>query len=152
MSYSGSVPDTAGRPLDWMDRMACRNKRELFDDPKQDYEARTECITHCPVRSQCLAHVKQLEAGASRIQRDGVVAGLTHKERWRCDTEAYRGQDDTPAFAFDGTERCGTHIALIRHLWLNEPIDPKCWTAIAYRSRSSRSLPRKRGDATKAAS
>jgi hypothetical protein len=148
-NYTGSVPDTAARPLDWMDRMACQDKRELFDNPEREYEARTVCITHCPVRTECLAHVKRLEAGASRMKRDGVVAGLIHNERWRCDPAAYRCKDDPPLLDFTGTPpRCGTHTALLKHLWLGEPIDSKCWSGQVHREQSNRSLPVKRQDAT----
>lgn len=139
-NYSGSIPDTAARPLDWMDRMACRDKRELFDDPTREHEARTVCINDCPVRTQCLAYVQRLEDGASRTQRDGVVAGLTHRERWRCDAAAYRCNIDAPALDFTGDPpRCGTHIALLKHLWLDEPIDAKCWSGEVHRDHESRS-------------
>lgn len=148
-NYTGSVPDTAARRLDWMDRMACQDKRELFDDPKREHEARTVCINHCPVRTQCLAYVKQLEAGVSRAKRAGVVAGLTDNERWRCDVAAYRAKCDAPALDFTSDPpRCGTHIALLKHLWLDELIDAKCWSGQLHRAQSNRSLPAKRNDAT----
>ncbi|EST24506.1 WhiB family transcriptional regulator [Streptomyces roseochromogenus] len=139
MSYTGSVPDTAGRRLDWMERMACRNEDpDLFSDEDREHEARTICIARCPVRSTCLARVKTLESGLHRDQRDGVVAGLTYAERHRLDADAAHRADDAPLLVFDGTERCGTHLALLRHLWLDEPIDAKCWSGKVMRDRASR--------------
>ncbi|MGW4889631.1 WhiB family transcriptional regulator [Streptomyces murinus] len=139
MAYTGSVPDTAVRRLDWMDQMACRDvDPELFEDDDQEHEARTICIARCPVRSQCLARVKTMERGKHRDQRDGVVAGLTYVERHRLDADAPHHQGDAEVLKFDGTERCGTHLALLRHLWLDEPIDSKCWSGKVKRDRKNR--------------
>ncbi|MFD1656950.1 WhiB family transcriptional regulator [Streptomyces caeni] len=137
-NYTGSVPDTAGRPLDWMERAACTDKRTIFDDPKREHEARTICVAHCPVRTQCLAYTKESERGLHRDQRDGVAAGLTYDERHRLDDTAAHRADDAAPIRLDGTERCGTHVALLRHLWLDEPIDSKCWSGEVYRHHSNR--------------
>ncbi|MYR56018.1 hypothetical protein GTY54_07055 [Streptomyces sp. SID625] len=81
MAYTGAVPDTAVRRLDWMEQMACRDvDPAVFEDANQEHEARTICIVCCPARSRCLARVKTVEHGLHRDQRDGVVAGLTYVE------------------------------------------------------------------------
>jgi hypothetical protein len=142
MSYTGSVPDTAPRRFDWMERMACRNvDPALFSDDQREHEARTICIARCPVRAQCLARVKTLESGVHGDWRDGVVAGLTSSERHRLDVDAPHYKGEAPPLTFDGTERCGTHAALLRHLWLDEPIDDKCWSGKVMRDRANRGAP-----------
>ncbi|MER5909544.1 WhiB family transcriptional regulator [Streptomyces sp. NPDC001982] len=138
MSYTGQIPDTAVRRLDWMARMACRNEDpDLFFDSKRQHEARIVCVVRCPVRAQCLAHVKDAERGVHRDDRDGVIAGLTYDERWRLDAEAKRRKEDAPPLKLDGTEPCGTYPALLRHLWLNEPVDGVCWSGEVRRNREN---------------
>ncbi|QIJ62588.1 WhiB family transcriptional regulator [Streptomyces sp. JB150] len=138
MGYTGSVPDTAARRLDWMGAAACLGQQEIFDDPDRVHEARIICVARCPVRSQCLAYTKECERGLHRDQRDGVAAGLTHDERHRLDDTAVHRKDDGDPIKLDGSERCGTHIALLRHLWLDEPIDPKCWSGEVFREHGNR--------------
>ncbi|MET7477962.1 WhiB family transcriptional regulator [Streptomyces sp. NPDC005648] len=139
MAYSGAVPDTAARPLDWMDRMACREEDpDMFFAKDRQHEARLICVVRCPVRTECLASVKEAERGAHRDYRDGIVAGLAHNERWRLDVEAIRCKDDTVPLILDGTEPCGTHNALLGHLWRAERIDPECWSAEVRRDRLER--------------
>lgn len=145
MAYTGSVPNTAAHRDDWMERAACRHRDPgLFSDGNREHEARTVCVAHCPVRAECLAYVKRTERGLHRDQRDGVVAGLTYCERFRLDPTAQRREDDPPLITFGGTERCGTHIMLLRHLWLGEPIDGRCWSGQVFRDRDNRST-RQRG-------
>lgn len=135
-NYTGSVPDTVARPLDWMDRMACRDERKLFDDRSRANEARVVCLVRCRERTACLAYVKRLEAGASRAAREGVVAGLTWHERWRLDPEATGHEHDAPPLAFTGAPpRCGTYAALLRHLWFGQKVDPECWSGEVRRER-----------------
>ncbi|MFF9310142.1 WhiB family transcriptional regulator [Streptomyces sp. NPDC014748] len=137
MPYTGAVPDTAGRRLDWMARMACRDEDpDLFSDPKHEQEARVICAVRCPVRAQCLAAVRRLEQGTAQDRRDGVVAGLTAHERWRLDTTAAGHHEDTPALDVSSmTPKCGTYMALLRHLWLGEAVDSECWSAQVRRDR-----------------
>jgi hypothetical protein len=138
MAYTGSVPDVAGRRHDWMARMACRYQDpDLFSDPAREDEARLICAVRCQVRTQCLANVKQLEDGTAEKRRDGVVAGLTARERWRMDPGA-PGHDDTqPPLVFTGNPpACGTYTALLRHLWFGEHMDPDCWSAEIRRERA----------------
>nr|WP_119589220.1 WhiB family transcriptional regulator [Streptomyces scabiei] len=142
-NYTGAVPDTAGRRLDWMARGACTGERETFDDPAREHEARTICVARCTVRAECLAYVKAVERGLHRDERDGVLAGLTYNERHRVDVTASHRADDPPPLTFDGTERCGTHTALLRHLWLGEPIDSKCWSGAVYRDHDNRNWRRR---------
>lgn len=139
MAYTGAVPDTAGRRLDWMARMACRNENpDLFSDPKHEHEARVICAVRCPVRAQCLANVRRLENGDALERRDGMVAGLTAHERWRLDAAA-PGHSEHPPLVFTGEPpRCGTYNALLRHLWLGERIDPECWSAQVRREHLTR--------------
>lgn len=138
MSYSGAVPDTAARRLDWMAHMACRTEDpDLFSDPQHEHQARLICVVRCPVRAQCLAEVKRLEQGDGEQRRDGVVAGLTARERWRMDTTA-PGHGERPALVFTEPPACGTQKALLRHLWLGERIDPECWSAEVRRERLNR--------------
>lgn len=140
-NYTGSVPDTVARLLDWLEKAACRDEDpDLFSAEDREHEARTICVARCPVRAQCRAHVKESEHGLHRDQRDGVIAGLTHNERYRLDPRAPRRKDDTPLLTFDGTERCGTHTMLLRHLWLGEPIDDRCWSGQVFRDHDNRAL------------
>ncbi|MFE6362928.1 WhiB family transcriptional regulator [Streptomyces sp. NPDC057806] len=141
MAYTGSVPDAAPHRYDWMEYAACSDERAVFDDPTRVHEARIICVARCTVRSQCLAFTKSTERGLHRDRRDGVAAGLTHDERHRLDDTAAHRADDGPLIPLNGAERCGTHLALVRHLWLDEPIDSKCWTREVARARSNRSLP-----------
>ncbi|MFJ9114439.1 WhiB family transcriptional regulator [Streptomyces sp. NPDC102394] len=138
MAYTGSVPDTAAHRLDWMERAACANEEDVFDDPSRDHEARTICVARCPVRAFCLAFTKKTEHGLHRHQRGGVAAGLTHEERYRLDTAARHSRGDPELIVFDGTERCGTRQALLRHLWLDEPIDGTCWSGEVHRGHGGR--------------
>lgn len=138
MAYTGTIPDTGAHRLDWMDAVACRDQQDVFDDPGRDHEARTICVVRCPVRSQCLAAVKEAEHGKPRGYREGVVAGLFHNERWRLDLHAYRGKDDAAPLELDGTEECGSYNALLGHLWRGEKVDPVCWSAELRRSRLQR--------------
>ncbi|MFI1767477.1 WhiB family transcriptional regulator [Streptomyces sp. NPDC020800] len=136
MTYTGSVPDTAVRRLDWMARMACRDlDPDLFSAKKREHEARIVCAVRCLVRAACLANVQRLEHGQGEIRRDGVVAGLTAHERWRLDADA-PGHESKPALVFTGAPpRCGTYAALLRHLWLGERMDPECWSGEVRRER-----------------
>lgn len=139
-AYTGSIPDTHAHLLDWMERAACTDQREIFDDNDREHEARTICIARCPVRTQCLSYTKNSERGLHRDQRDSVAAGLTYSERFRLDPDATHRADDPAPVRFTGSERCGTHHALLKHLWLDEPIDPKCWSGEILREKSNRSL------------
>lgn len=141
MAYTGAVPDTGPHRLDWMDHAACRDQQEIFDDPSREHEARVICVARCPVRSRCLAFTKESERGLHRDQRDSVAAGLTHSERHRLDSAAVHRADDPTPIVFDGTERCGTHHALLRHLWNDEPIDSKCWSGEVRRDWDNRTVP-----------
>ncbi|MFJ6730049.1 WhiB family transcriptional regulator [Streptomyces sp. NPDC091281] len=139
MAYTGSVPDTAGRHLDWMAYAGCGTEeaRAVFDDPAREHEARVICVARCLVRTQCLRYVQQTERGLHSDQRDGVAAGLSHSERHRLDPAATFREDDPKPLRFDGSERCGTHPALIRHLWNDEPIDAKCWSGEVRREKEN---------------
>jgi hypothetical protein len=139
MAYTGAVPDTAGRRLDWMARMACRGEDpDLFSEKAHEHEARVICAVRCPVRTQCLANVRRLEHGTAEASRDGMVAGLTAHERWRLDATAPGHDKDKPALVFAGRlPKCGTYTALLRHLWLGDRIDPECWSAQVRRERLS---------------
>jgi hypothetical protein len=138
MAYTGAVPDTHAHRLDWMERAACVTEREVFDNPDREHEARVICVARCPVRSQCLAYVKHAESGLHRDHRDGVAAGLTYAERFRLDPASIHRADDPKPIRFDGTERCGTLHALLKHLWLDEPIDATCWSGEIYRDHGNR--------------
>ncbi|MET9081401.1 WhiB family transcriptional regulator [Streptomyces sp. NPDC004237] len=135
-NYTGSVPDTAGRRLDWMGRMACRDQDpDLFSEPAREHEARTVCALYCHVRVECLGRIKKIEGGTAKDRRDGVVAALTGHERWRMDASA-PGHSDHPALVFgDEPPACGTYTALLRHLHLGEPLDSECWSAETRRAR-----------------
>lgn len=130
MAYTGAVPDAAPHRHDWMGVMACREEdKDLFFDKARIHQARLVCVIRCPVRRECLANVKEIERGTSRDMRDGVVAGLAYNERWRLDPHVKRSEADTEQLAIDAAEACGSHNALLGHLWRGEPIDPKCWSA-----------------------
>ncbi|MGW6910287.1 WhiB family transcriptional regulator [Streptomyces sp. NPDC054940] len=154
MSYTGSVPDTRARRLDWMESMACRTEDpDTFFDQAREHEARLICIVRCPVRTQCLADVKEAERGLHRDDRDGVRAGLTGNDRWRLDSSAPRRKEDCVPLILDGTEPCGSHNALLGHMWRGELIDPECWSAEVRRDRLNQAtLAAKRRDAIPEAS
>ncbi|MGW1498977.1 WhiB family transcriptional regulator [Streptomyces mirabilis] len=138
--YTGQTPDTVARPLDWMNSMACRDEDpDLFSDPATTHQARIVCIVRCPVRTACLAHVKETEKGTSHKVRDGVVAGLTGSERWRLDPTGYRIKSEAPWVDFTVTPApCGTYHGLLRHLWSGERVDPDCWSDEVRRDRLNR--------------
>lgn len=141
MAYTGSVPDTAGHRLDWMSQMACRDENpDLFSEPQHEHEARLICAVRCRVRSQCLANIQRLEHRDAEGRRDGVVAGLTAHERWRLDVDAPgHGETGKQPLVFDGEPpRCGTYLALLRHLWLGENVDSECWSGQVRRDRLTR--------------
>lgn len=125
--YHGQVPDTHARPLDWQADAMCRADPELFFDSGSQHEARTICTARCPVRTACLANVKEVEGGRGRDKRGGIVAGLTSRERWRLDATAPGHGPDAPVLQLSSDAPCGTYLALLRHLWHGEPVDPKCW-------------------------
>lgn len=135
--YTGQIPDTLSRSLDWMASMACRNKNpNLFSDPATAHDARIICIARCRVRTACLAHVKEIEKGSGRKDRCGIVAGLTGSERWRLDPTAYRTTGDTPWLDLAVTPApCGTYLGLLRHLWSGGRVDPDCWSDEVRRER-----------------
>ncbi|MCM1977171.1 WhiB family transcriptional regulator [Streptomyces sp. G1] len=126
MSYSGSVPDTAPRPLDWLEQAACRDDADMFFDAQRVHEARVICVVHCPVRAQCLADIMAREQGRSENARDeGVFAGLDRRQRWRHDpTAAGKHADEAPA----QWPECGTAAALELHLAQGEPVCGVCWS------------------------
>ncbi|MEV4033442.1 WhiB family transcriptional regulator [Streptomyces umbrinus] len=132
--YSGQIPDTLGRRLDWQEAAVCGMDPELFFDKDRQHEARTACVTRCPVRPACLAQIKETEQGEHRAHRSGVIAGLTSSERWRFDPTAHSKSDRPVLTVEDGTP-CGSYHALVRHLWLGEHVDPKCWSAELARNR-----------------
>jgi hypothetical protein len=73
------------------------------------------------------------------------VAGLAYNERWRLDPHVRRSKDETEQLELDESEPCGSHNALLGHLWRGEQIDPKCWSAEIRRERLERvSATRKR--------
>ncbi|MEU9208493.1 WhiB family transcriptional regulator [Streptomyces sp. NPDC048415] len=152
-SYSGQVPDTHRRSLDWQEQAACHHDGELFFDPRFEYMARAIC-SRCPVRVECLAAVLEAERGESRDRRHGIVAGLGPGERWRIDPEANRND----LIASEGTPpACGTYQALMRHFSLGEPVDPVCRSGDTRRhaastdSRSRRKAPPKAAKAVRPA-
>lgn len=134
MGHNAQVPDTLGRRLDWQARSACRADPDLFFDKDRQHEARRVCVANCPVRVACLAQVKEAEQGKARAYRSGVAAGLTSSERWRLDATA-PGHADTPAIPPEGPEKCGSYVALLRHLWRGEDVDTNCWSAELARGR-----------------
>ncbi|MFF0139731.1 WhiB family transcriptional regulator [Streptomyces sp. NPDC005227] len=126
----GQVP---GAP--WHTAAACRGEDpELFFSREFEVIARKICIT-CPVRAECLASILDIERGTSVDYRDGIVAGLTPRERWRLgritadDGEEPTEQADEP--------ECGSHDAMVQHLGRGEPVDPECWTGLQRRERSN---------------
>ncbi|WP_435251675.1 WhiB family transcriptional regulator [Streptomyces tendae] len=145
MAYTGSIPDTAARPRDWMTLMACRNEDpDLFFDSSREHEARLVCVTRCPVRAQCLANVKAVEHGEHHDYRDGVVAGLNGHERWRLDADAPVRWGEPSHLPLPGSEPCGTYPAMLRHLWLGEHMDGVCWSGEVRRNYANRHWPKGR--------
>lgn len=134
-NYTGQIPDTAGRRLDWMDSAACVEDSDMFFDATREFDARLVCVVRCPVRVACLTAVKEAERRLGRQARDGVVAGLLHHERWRLDPTVRRDKGDPALLKLDGTEPCGSYVALLGHLWRGELVDPECWSAHVRRER-----------------
>ncbi|WND34002.1 WhiB family transcriptional regulator [Streptomyces sp. BB1-1-1] len=88
MAYTGAIPDTAARRLDWQDSALCRtgDPDVFFDGPER--EAKRTCFA-CPVLLDCQSWVMGRERGMTLYQRDdAVVAGLTAKERLDLDPAA----------------------------------------------------------------
>lgn len=80
-NYTGSVPDTAPRRLDWQAEALCRSTGSgVFFDGRREAEARRVCFA-CPVLVACQSWVMGVERGLSLYHRDGVVAALTPQER-----------------------------------------------------------------------
>ncbi|WP_155054538.1 WhiB family transcriptional regulator [Streptomyces blattellae] len=85
MSYTGAVPDTVGRPLDWQADALCRSKDpELFFDGSRETEAKEVCHA-CPVLADCRNLVMDTERGWNLYLRAGIVAELTPSERVAAD-------------------------------------------------------------------
>jgi hypothetical protein len=127
-NYTGSVPDTAPRRLDWLEHAACRDDADIFFDAQFAHEARTMCVVHCPVRAHCLADVMNREQGKTEHTRDdGIFAGLDRRQRWRLDPTA-PGRGDTGAASDSGQLTCGTAEALEHHLAQGELVDGECWS------------------------
>ncbi|MGW6292441.1 WhiB family transcriptional regulator [Streptomyces sp. NPDC055058] len=86
MPYTGSVPDTVARPMDWQARAACRTAEpDLFFDPARVAEAKRTCFG-CEALRDCQSWVMARERGMSTYARDdAVIAGLTPEERRNLD-------------------------------------------------------------------
>lgn len=90
MAYTGSVPDTVPRRLDWQAQALCRTEDpELFFDPARERDAKKACFA-CPVLVDCQTWVMAVERGHGLYHRDGVVAALTPEERLALDPRAPR--------------------------------------------------------------
>lgn len=144
--YTGQVPDSAARPLDWQEHAVCRDDADMFFDRAREHDARTTCVVRCPVRAACLAHVKDREEGMSEHSRDdGIFAGLDRRQRWRLDPSAPGKEQEGGEEPAQTDPRCGTAAALEQHLALGADIDPTCWsgevrrvhTKLSWRRRNS---------------
>ncbi|MFD4258189.1 WhiB family transcriptional regulator [Streptomyces sp. NPDC058534] len=82
MAYTGAVPDTGARPLDWQDGGLCRSvDPDTFFEAARETEAKETCYG-CPVLLDCQSWVTDRERGMNLYQRDdAVIAGLTAQER-----------------------------------------------------------------------
>ncbi|MFJ2719421.1 WhiB family transcriptional regulator [Streptomyces sp. NPDC087437] len=86
--YTGQIPDTAARQLDWQARAHCRAvDPEIFFTAAEEREARQLCAA-CPVLGNCHTWVMQAERGQALSLREGIVAGLTPEQRLALDPAA----------------------------------------------------------------
>lgn len=146
--YTGTVPDTAGRRLDWQAQAACRDEdSELFFERPSEHLARTVCVARCPVRAECLSDILAVEHGAGRDCRYGIFAGLDGRERWHLDPAAPgHAADGSTLLKLDGPPpRCGTYEALVRHLARGERVDPTCWSGEVRRAHGNRTWRQRTG-------
>ncbi|WP_282795153.1 WhiB family transcriptional regulator [Streptomyces sp. CC224B] len=67
---------------EWELKAACRDKDpDLFFSGKTRAEALSTCHS-CVVRGECLTAALAREKGLARVQRRGIVAGLTGAQRF----------------------------------------------------------------------
>ncbi|MFF2094798.1 WhiB family transcriptional regulator [Streptomyces sp. NPDC058202] len=136
-SNRGQDPGTSARRHDWRTAAACRGEDpDLFFSREFEIIARKICIT-CPVRPECLASILDIERGTSVDYRDGIVAGLTPRERWRLGRPV-PDEDEEPSAQAAEEPACGTHDAMIQHLGRGEPLDSECWSGLQRRERSNK--------------
>lgn len=136
MSYTSQVPDTLARPDEWLPLIGCRTENiNLFFDSHRRHEARTVCVTRCPVRAQCRNYILRAERGLGLSTRVGIVAGLEAKERFQLDATMAKDDEDEPVLEVKPPE-CGTWRAYHRHLQLGEAVDSLCWSAEVRRQAS----------------
>lgn len=95
MGYTGSIPDTVARPLDWQGQGRCRTSDpDIFFAAEGESEAKRTCFG-CPVLRDCQSWVMTRERGMSLHQRDdAVIAGLTARERLHLDPAVRKPEPD----------------------------------------------------------
>lgn len=90
VGYTGQTPDTRASRGAWMEQAACRQAHpDLFFNPALETEARRTCYG-CPVLMHCRRWILRTESGKGEDWRDGIVAGLSPKERARLDVVLLR--------------------------------------------------------------
>lgn len=126
--HTGSFPDTATRPTDWLAKAPCKADADAMFPGNNDYDieyAKSIC-RRCTVAERCLQWA--LETG----EEHGVWGGLSEKERRRIrrrtaqpiSVDDYTGTPRTPSQCRpledvwkDGTEPAGEHL-----LWVGPKI------------------------------
>lgn len=90
VGYTGQTPDTRESRGAWMEQAACRQAHpDLFFNPALETDARRTCYG-CPVLMHCRRWILRTESGKGEDWRDGIVAGLSPKERARLDVVLLR--------------------------------------------------------------
>lgn len=141
-SNRGQDPGTSAEQHGWRTAAACRGEDpDLFFSREFEIIARKICIT-CRVRPECLASILDIERGTSVDYRDGIVAGLTPRERWRLGRPVPDENEEPTAQAAE-EPACGSHDAMVQHLGRGDPVDSECWSGIQRRERSNQA---KRGE------
>ncbi|WP_435222620.1 WhiB family transcriptional regulator [Streptomyces sp. Tue6028] len=130
-------PDEGHGVPDWELRAACRDEDPELWFSGRTRETATAMCNACQVLPECRTAVLRREAGLSRCDRAGIVAGLTGSQRY--ELEKRRARQPAPAATRPveaGRSRgepapCGTRAAYQRHVRRGEPADEACRAANA---------------------
>jgi len=113
-AYTGAVPDTAGRVVDWRDAAACRGAGDLMfpdSNPAGIASAKKLCAG-CPSRPECL------DWALDTREASGVWGGLSENERLKILRQRAAGLPEEP----DEPKPVNTHQSVwdARHRLLDD--------------------------------
>ncbi|WP_107469372.1 WhiB family transcriptional regulator [Streptomyces sp. Tue6028] len=132
-------PDEGHGVPGWELRAACRDEDPELWFSGRTRETATAICNACQVLPECRAAVLRREAGLSRCDRAGIVAGLTGSQRYELEKRRARARKPPKVAARPveaGRSRgepapCGTRAAYQRHVRRGEPADEACRAANA---------------------